>query len=98
MELKPQTGRTHQLRVHAAYIGHPIVGDPKYFDVQNWEIPGGVQKRLHLHARRIRIPHPDENMPIIDVTAPLPPHMVQSWNLFGFEEADGIIDEDEELS
>ncbi|MCJ8310504.1 MAG: RluA family pseudouridine synthase [Rhizobiaceae bacterium] len=95
VEMQPHTGRTHQLRVHAQHLGHPIVGDPKYFDVQNWEIPGGVQKRLHLHARRIQIPHPDPNMPVLDVTAPLPPHMVQSWNLFGFEEADGLIEEDE---
>jgi 23S rRNA pseudouridine955/2504/2580 synthase len=96
VEFQPHTGRTHQLRVHAQHIGHPIIGDPKYFEVQNWEIPGGVQKRLHLHARRIQIPHPDPDMPDLDVTAPLPPHMVQSWNLFGFDEADGLI-EDEEL-
>ncbi len=96
MELKPHTGRTHQLRVHAQHLGHPIIGDPKYFDVENWDIPGGVQKRLHLHARRIRIPHPDEGQPILDITAPLPSHMVQSWNLFAFDEADGIP-EDEQL-
>lgn len=85
LEMEPYTGRTHQLRVHAAYIGHPIIGDPKYFEAdQNWEFPGGIQKRLHLHARRIRIPNPSGG--IIDVTAPLPPHMVQSWNLLGFDE------------
>ena len=93
LEMSPVTGRTHQLRVHAQHIGHPIVGDPKYFDVENWELPGGVQKRLHLHARRLVIPHPDPGQASIDVTAPLPPHMQQSWNLFGFEEADGL-DED----
>lgn len=96
MEMKPHTGRTHQLRVQAEHLGHPIIGDPKYFDVQNWEIPGGVQKRLHLHARRICIPHPDPDQPILDVTAPLSPHMVQSWNLFGFDEADGFRDEKDE--
>jgi 23S rRNA pseudouridine955/2504/2580 synthase len=85
LEMEPHTGRTHQLRVHAAYIGHPIIGDPKYFEAdQNWDFPGGVQNRLHLHARRIVIPHPDGGM--IDVTAPLPPHMRQSWNLLGFDE------------
>lgn len=98
LEMKPETGRTHQLRVHAAHLGHPIVGDPKYFDVQNWEMPGGIQKRLHLHARRIRIPNPDEHLAELDVTAPLPPHMVQSWNLFGFDEADGLVDEDADYS
>lgn len=85
LEMEPYTGRTHQLRVHAAYIGCPIIGDPKYFEAdQNWEFPGGLQKRLHLHARRIVIPHPDGGR--IDVTAPLPPHMRQSWNLLGFDE------------
>ncbi|PHP65023.1 RNA pseudouridine synthase [Zhengella mangrovi] len=87
LEMEPYTGRTHQLRVHAAHIGCPIIGDPKYFEAdQNWEFPGGIQNRLHLHARRIVIPHPD-GKGVIDVTAPLPPHMVQSWNLLGFDEA-----------
>jgi 23S rRNA pseudouridine955/2504/2580 synthase len=86
LEMEPYTGRTHQLRVHAAHIGCPIIGDPKYFEAdQNWEFPGGIQNRLHLHARRIVIPHPDKGT--IDVTAPLPPHIRQSWNLIGFDEA-----------
>lgn len=85
LEMEPYTGRTHQLRVHAAHIGCPIIGDPKYFEAdQNWEFPGGLQNRLHLHARRIVIPHPNGGM--IDVTAPIPPHMRQSWNLLGFDE------------
>jgi len=86
LELQPVTGRTHQLRVHMAELGHPIIGDPNYFNVENWELPGGIQNRLHLHARRIRIPHPDGG--VIDVTAPLPPHMVQTFNLLGFDEAE----------
>lgn len=81
--LRPITGRTHQLRVHAAHIGHPIIGDPKYFDIENWEFPGGIQKRLHLHARRLILPHPDGSQ--LDVSAPLPPHMQQSWNLLSFD-------------
>lgn len=91
LEMEPYTGRTHQLRVHAAYIGHPIIGDPKYFFAdQNWELPGGIQNRLHLHARRIRIPNPSGG--ILDITAPLPPHMVQSFNLLAFDENDGDND------
>ncbi|MEM8839022.1 MAG: RluA family pseudouridine synthase [Pseudomonadota bacterium] len=84
MSLRPVTGRMHQLRAHMDYLGHPIIGDKKYFSVENWELPGGIQNKLHLHARRLVIPHPDGGS--IDVTAPLPPHMVQSWNLLGFDE------------
>jgi 23S rRNA pseudouridine955/2504/2580 synthase len=83
ISLKPVTGRTHQLRAHMDHIGHPIVGDPKYFNKENWQIPGGLQNRLHLLARRIVIPHPRGGT--IDVSAPLPPHMLQSWNLLGLE-------------
>jgi 23S rRNA pseudouridine955/2504/2580 synthase len=83
LSLKPVTGRTHQLRAHMAHINHAIVGDPKYFNKENWELPGGIQNRLHLLARRIAVPHPRRG--VIDVSAPLPPHMEQSWNLLGFD-------------
>jgi 23S rRNA pseudouridine955/2504/2580 synthase len=84
LSMRPVTGRTHQLRAHAAHIGHPIIGDPKYFTAEDsWDFPGGIQKKLHLHARRIVIPHPTGGT--LDVTAPLPPHMQQSWNLLGFD-------------
>ncbi|TVR09095.1 MAG: RluA family pseudouridine synthase [Salinarimonadaceae bacterium] len=97
LSLKPVTGRTHQLRVHAAHMGHPIIGDDKYFNVENWELPGGIQNRLHLLARRIVIPHPRTGRPL-DVTAPLPPHMQQTFNLLGLdtERYDPIIESPEE--
>jgi 23S rRNA pseudouridine955/2504/2580 synthase len=96
VSLKPVTGRTHQLRAHLAHIGHPIVGDPKYFTKENWALPGGIQNRLHLVARRIAVPHPRGG--VIDVTAPLPPHMVQSFNLLGLDVAryDPIVEAPQE--
>ena len=68
LELSPITGRMHQLRVHCASMGCPIIGDGKYggTDVHI----KGMDRKLHLHARRIIIDELD-----IDVTAPLPKHM-----------------------
>jgi 23S rRNA pseudouridine955/2504/2580 synthase len=96
VSLKPVTGRTHQLRAHMAHIDHAIVGDPKYFNKENWALPGGLQNRLHLLARRIAVPHPRGG--VIDATAPLPPHMQQSWNLLGFDAGryDPIVEAPEE--
>jgi 23S rRNA pseudouridine955/2504/2580 synthase len=96
ISLKPVTGRTHQLRAHMNHVGHPIVGDPKYFVKENWEFPGGMQNRLHLLARRIAVPHPRGG--VVDVTAPLPPHMQQSWNLLGLDATryDPIVEAPEE--
>src|SRR5205807_2333453 len=96
VSLKPVTGRTHQLRAHMAHVGHPIVGDPKYFQIENWELPGGMQYRLHLLARRIVVPHPRGGT--IDVTAPLPAHMQQTWNLLGLDATryDPIVEAPEE--
>jgi 23S rRNA pseudouridine955/2504/2580 synthase len=96
VSLKPVTGRTHQLRAHMDHVGHPIVGDPKYFARENWQLPGGMQNKLHLLARRIAVPHPRGG--VIDVSAPLPPHMLQSWNLLGLDAKryDPIIEAPEE--
>jgi 23S rRNA pseudouridine955/2504/2580 synthase len=96
VSLKPVTGRTHQLRAHMAHISHSIIGDAKYFAKENWELPGGIQNRLHLLARRIVVPHPRGGT--IDVTAPLPPHMAQTFNLLGFDAKryDPIVEAPEE--
>jgi len=82
VELQPFTGRTHQLRVHMAAIGHPIIGDGKYGG-QAAFLTGGVSRKMHLHARRLRIDHPDGEK--IDVTAELPPHFAESITLMGFD-------------
>ncbi|NNM76956.1 RluA family pseudouridine synthase [Sphingomonas sp. ID1715] len=82
VELQPFTGRTHQLRVHMAAIGHPIVGDGKYGG-QDAFLTGGISRKMHLHARRIRIDHPDGGR--VDVMADLPAHFAESLDLLGFE-------------
>ncbi len=84
VSLKPVTGRQHQLRAHMHLIGHPIVGDNKYEGDVNMPAEN-IDKKLHLHARRLVIGHPVTGDKI-DVTAPLPPHMKASWELLGFEE------------
>lgn len=81
--LKPVTGRTHQLRVHMQQLGHPIMGDPRYFDIENFQGAPGLGEGLHLHARRIRLPL--RSGKLLDVSAPLPPHMVQSFSALGFD-------------
>ena len=82
--LRPITGRTHQLRVHLAAIGTPIVGDFKYGGA-NAKGMGELEDRLHLHAHSIDIAHPEGGR--LKVTAPLPDHMEKAWALFGFDSA-----------
>jgi 23S rRNA pseudouridine955/2504/2580 synthase len=105
LSMRPVTGRTHQLRAHCEAIGHPIIGDPKYNrrpanDPARTDplraVPPGVENKLHLLARRLILPHPRGGM--IDVTAPPPPHMKQSFEMFGFEAPahDPILDAPDE--
>ena len=91
----PLTGRTHQLRVHAAEgLGVPIVGDGKY-GAQAAFLTGSVSRKLHLHARSIVLPHPS-GQGELRVTASLPEHMAETWALFGFD-AESDIDPFPEL-
>jgi 23S rRNA pseudouridine955/2504/2580 synthase len=80
--VKPVTGRTHQIRVHLASLGTPIVGDFKYGGTAA-RGRGEIENRLHLHARSIDIAHPDGGR--LGVTAPLPAHMQRTWKLLGFD-------------
>ncbi|HSE77340.1 MAG TPA: RluA family pseudouridine synthase [Alphaproteobacteria bacterium] len=87
--LWPLTGRTHQLRVHCAEaLGTPIVGDRKY-GAAAARLGGDIADGLHLHARRIDIPHPAGGM--LTISAVLPAAMARSWALFGLD-AEAEID------
>lgn len=83
VEFEPLTGRTHQIRVHSAEaLSCPIVGDAKYGGPDAF-LTGGVSRKLHLHARSLTVDHPSGNT--LTITAPLPSHMLDSWEMLGFE-------------
>ena len=65
VELQPLTGRTHQLRVHMAHLGHPILGDALYGQA--------AEHGLLLHAQAIRLPHPETGQ-VLQWTCPPPTH------------------------
>lgn len=87
LELEPRTGRTHQLRAHCVLLGTPIMGDGKYGGKEALIEGTGVSRKLHLHARAVRLPHPRTGK-ILEVSAPLPLHIKASFGFFGFNEAD----------
>jgi len=82
VELQPLTGRTHQLRAHMAAIGHPIVGDAKYGGAEAF-LTGGISRKLHLHARRLKVDGLDGKP--IDHQAELPAHFTESLATLGFD-------------
>jgi tRNA pseudouridine32 synthase/23S rRNA pseudouridine746 synthase len=83
--LEPLTGRTHQLRVHCAAMGWPIIGDSVYGSG-----PRNAATGLHLHAREIVVPLYKNRAPI-RVTAPVPPHMQDLLQACGWS-ADALAD------
>ena len=88
LALEPLTGRTHQLRVHLAEaLSTPVAGDGKYGGSDAYLEGGGLERKLHLHARRIRIPL--TNGRSVEVSAPIPEHFQMSLDYLGFHiEAD----------
>ena len=88
LELRPLTGRTHQLRVHCASIGAPILGDAPYGTEKQEEgnrnsaLVEGFPERLHLHARRLSLPHPDGGT--LTVEADLPQHIAETFRQLAF--------------
>nr|WP_221247702.1 RluA family pseudouridine synthase [Brevundimonas basaltis] len=68
VELEPLTGRMHQLRVHMAHIGRPLVGDPRYGGALTFA--GRAAPRLMLHAAKLAFPHPEGGD--LTIEAPLP--------------------------
>ena len=84
LALMPETGRTHQLRVHCAAIGTPILGDGKYGGSEAF-LPGApLAPQLHLHARSIALPEGSRGLQLV---APLPPAMRDTFAFFGFDPA-----------
>ncbi len=82
LAMRPVTGRTHQLRVHAAAIGCPIVGDGKYGG-ESAHIEG-VSPKLHLFCRSMTFAHPQTGRKMT-LSAPLTGHMADTWKFFSFE-------------
>jgi tRNA pseudouridine32 synthase / 23S rRNA pseudouridine746 synthase len=82
LELRPKTGRTHQIRVHCAALGCPVVGDPTYGGSHS----PSAGEPLMLHARALSIPlYPAR--PAIQVSAPVPPHMLAAFSRLGYDPA-----------
>lgn len=82
LELQPRTGRTHQLRVHCADgLRTPILGDGKYGGKAAF-VSGSFERRLHLHARSLEIPHPSGG--VLRCTAAPPGHFVGALDTLGF--------------
>lgn len=91
--MQPLTGRTHQLRLHMQLLGSPLVGDPRY--LTDREAPGGLDERLHLHARSLTLPL--GNNKEIYLEAPLPDHILRAFDRLGFDTKMPIAPLDEEL-
>ncbi len=87
IEVKPLTGRTHQIRRHLKHISHPIIGDVRYGKGEHnriWRTEYGLH-RLALHAVRLSLPHPRTGQ-VSTVDAPLPTDLARAYSVFGVPE------------
>ena len=88
MALWPHTGRTHQLRAHMLFLGHPILGDPKYNTEASRTLSEGL--KLQLHARRLVLPHPSRGT--LSLEAPISKELRAGFERFGFDEQEADPD------
>lgn len=92
--LRPETGRTHQLRVHMSAAGHAILGDGKY--ICDIPTPESLSRKLHLHARKLEIPRAGQ--PPLVLEADLPTHMKRTFEMLGFDPGANLMLVEEALT
>jgi 23S rRNA pseudouridine955/2504/2580 synthase len=86
LALAPRSGRTHQLRVHCARAGHPILGDVAYGGAPRVVLQDGrvvAARRPHLHCARVCVPHPRGGRERLELVAPVPDDLARSWTSMG---------------
>ena len=81
--LNPVTGRNHQLRIHMAGLGTPIIGDRKHGGSSASDRAGIFRNRLHLHARTLELRHPFTGERL-ELVAPLPTHLEEAFSRLGW--------------
>ncbi len=85
LHLRPRTGRTHQLRVHAAFAGAPLLGDVAYGGARRIVLGDGrvrTAERVMLHCARVELPHPRSGAPIV-FESPVPADFAKLWEGLG---------------
>ncbi len=90
LEMSPLTGRTHQLRVHCMALNTPIAGDVKYGGERAISLGLPHENKMHLHARGLKIAHPNPKKGMITIFADLPPHMKDTFDFLGFDESQPV--------
>lgn len=90
LEMSPLTGRTHQLRVHSTLLNTPIIGDVKYGGERAISLGIESAHKMHLHARGLKILHPNPKKKPIEIFADLPEHMKKTFDFLGFDETQSV--------